>query len=210
MAEPVLVRAYTAKSPPASSPPRRTAVAPSQSLPPVSAFAFTNVLRCADSPDFRRAIDGIAEIYSKSRLSLADEYASHLPPLGEITAADSRGLRRDALRPGIKTALSSVPEGGSGSSEGSRKSRQRMRILGLSVYGKAKESQTPRRQIRIGCMGRSIVASCTTALASDLEAASSAVLIMPQESSAPPRASTSAATRSLQRLLTTPDSIDPS
>nr|POE65675.1 hypothetical protein CFP56_58781 [Quercus suber] len=214
MAEPVLVRAYNARSPEVSPRSRKPTTNPSQTLPPVAAFAFNDVLRCADSPDFQRAIDGIAEIYSKSRLSLADEYAAHLPPLGEITAADSRGLRPDVLRPGARTALSSVPEGGSGSSEGSRKSRRRVRIPGLSVYGRAKEPQTPRRKIQIGCAGRSIIATCTTAMAPDLkasvelEAASGTVLIQPQGTSAEPQRSTSVATQSLKRLLTTRDSVD--
>ncbi|KAF2021166.1 hypothetical protein BU24DRAFT_457170 [Aaosphaeria arxii CBS 175.79] len=57
----------------------------SERLPAADDFSFSAILRAVD-PEIREAIDAIAEICAKSRLSLADEYDAHLPPQGEITA----------------------------------------------------------------------------------------------------------------------------
>ncbi|EOA84116.1 hypothetical protein ACJQWK_01151 [Exserohilum turcicum] len=56
----------------------------SEQLPSADDFSFSAILRAVD-PEIRDAIDAIAEICAKSRMSLADEYDSHLPPQGEIT-----------------------------------------------------------------------------------------------------------------------------
>ncbi|USP72959.1 meiosis-specific topoisomerase spo11 [Curvularia clavata] len=56
----------------------------SEQLPSAEDFSFSAILRAVD-PEIRDAIDAIAEICAKSRMSLADEYDSHLPPQGEIT-----------------------------------------------------------------------------------------------------------------------------
>jgi hypothetical protein len=53
-------------------------------LPALEEFSFSAILRAVD-PEIRDAIDAIAEICARSRLSLADEYDAHLPPQGEIT-----------------------------------------------------------------------------------------------------------------------------
>ncbi|KAL1597018.1 endodeoxyribonuclease [Paraconiothyrium brasiliense] len=53
-------------------------------LPSIEDFSFSAILRAVD-PEIRDAIDAIAEICARSRLSLADEYDAHLPPQGEIT-----------------------------------------------------------------------------------------------------------------------------
>lgn len=53
-------------------------------LPSIEDFSFSAILRAVD-PEIREAIDAIAEICARSRLSLADEYDAHLPPQGEIT-----------------------------------------------------------------------------------------------------------------------------
>lgn len=53
-------------------------------LPSVEDFSFSAILRAVD-PEIRDAIDAIAEICARSRMSLADEYDAHLPPQGEIT-----------------------------------------------------------------------------------------------------------------------------
>ncbi|KAF1363566.1 hypothetical protein EJ07DRAFT_88947, partial [Lizonia empirigonia] len=57
-----------------------------EQLPALEDFSFSAILRAVD-PEIRDAIDAIAEICAKSRLSLADEYDAHLPPQGEITGA---------------------------------------------------------------------------------------------------------------------------
>ena len=56
----------------------------SEQLPAADEFSFSAILRAVD-PEIKDAIDAIAEICARSRMSLADEYDSHLPPQGEIT-----------------------------------------------------------------------------------------------------------------------------
>ena len=58
----------------------------SEQLPSADDFSFSAILRAVD-PEIRDAIDAIAEICARSRMSLADEYDAHLPPQGEITGA---------------------------------------------------------------------------------------------------------------------------
>jgi len=160
---PVLVRAYTSDH--HRSPLRLSHVGMSaaHALPPISSFAFADILRSADSPEFQQAIDGVAEICAKSHMSLADEYASHLPPLGEITAANSTANTQQLLRPGMRRALTSVPEASSGSSEGSKASKKRKRVFS---FGKQPDAENkPAREIRIGSMGRTISVGGITALA---------------------------------------------
>lgn len=183
-------------------------------LPPISSYSFAAILRSADSPEFQHAIDGIAEICAKNRMSLADEYSSHLPPLGEITAASSAAARPHALRPGMKRVLTSVPEGSSGSSEGSRKSKKR--TSGLFSFRRKEPAQIPpMKSMRIGSMGRTIPVNGTTAMAThvdlpaDSESAtqksSDAIEAHPQPVAA---RRTSAASSSLQRLLGQTSRID--
>ncbi|KAF1848072.1 uncharacterized protein K460DRAFT_277988 [Cucurbitaria berberidis CBS 394.84] len=58
----------------------------SEQLPSIDDFSFSAILRAVD-PEIRDAVDAIAEICARSRMSLADEYDAHLPPQGEITGA---------------------------------------------------------------------------------------------------------------------------
>merc|ERR1712070_312224 len=151
MTAPVLVKAYSGTRGNTStvSSARPAAIQP---LPPVSSYAFADILRSADCPEFQHAINGIAEICAKSRLSLADEYASHLPPLGEITAANSSTRRPQT----------SVPEASSGSSEGSGKAKKRKTAAG-SLWQQDLDGEGTRR-MQIGRMGRSISVGGTVAL----------------------------------------------
>lgn len=55
-------------------------------LPPISAYSFEGILG-AISEDIEEDLNGIAEILGRSRLVLADQHESHLPPTGEIRAA---------------------------------------------------------------------------------------------------------------------------
>ena len=48
-------------------------------------FSIENILQAIE-PNIRSTLDSIAEIYGRSKLSLANEHGSHLPPLGEIRA----------------------------------------------------------------------------------------------------------------------------
>ncbi|CAG8900354.1 unnamed protein product [Penicillium egyptiacum] len=100
---PVLVRAYSGDAqdrstpPPAmsarrflsfsssrsSAPPR-----PSQSdvmFPTDKHFSIESILQAIE-PDIRSTLDSIAEICGRSKLSLSNEYGSHIAPLGEICA----------------------------------------------------------------------------------------------------------------------------
>ncbi|KAI1932849.1 hypothetical protein LOZ65_000456 [Ophidiomyces ophidiicola] len=54
-------------------------------LPPVQDFGIEGILQAIE-PDIRNTLDTIAEICGRSKLSLANEYGSHRPPLGEIRA----------------------------------------------------------------------------------------------------------------------------
>lgn len=159
MTAPVLVRAYTSGRR-SSNDPQGAGI---QALPPISAYAFADILRSADSPEFQSAIDGIADICAKNRMSLADEYASHLPPLGEITDTTSAAIRPQLLRPGMRRALTSVPEGSSGSSEGSHESSKKPRGI-FNLRSRQPEQVPSLRRILIGSMGRSITAESTTAV----------------------------------------------
>jgi hypothetical protein len=159
MAQPVLVRSYTSpKRTPYGSPSGR-----SHALPPIAAFSFADILRAADSTDFQSAIDGIAEICAKNRLSLAEEYGSHLPPVGEITAVTTEiiSVRQQHGRFGMRRALTSVPEASSGSSDGSAKGMKKG-ILGVEPSSQSVKS--PLRLIRISSAGRTIPICGTTAM----------------------------------------------
>lgn len=164
MDAPVLVRAYTGTTSSASRT-HRAGSHETQALPPVSSYAFADILRSADCPDFQNAIGGIAELCAKNRMSLADEYASHMPPLGEITAASSVAARPHLSRPGIRRPLTSVPEASSSSSESSRKSLRKRAIFGFRRQQYQVGDSV--RQIRIGSMGRMVSAGSTVALAAN-------------------------------------------
>ncbi|ETN36372.1 uncharacterized protein HMPREF1541_08649 [Cyphellophora europaea CBS 101466] len=66
--------------------PRRTGIMsrPDQ-LPPLSAFSFDGILGSIQEV-IEEDLNGIAEIMGRSRLVLADQHDSHLPPTGEIRA----------------------------------------------------------------------------------------------------------------------------
>lgn len=55
----------------------------SYDLPPLESFSFQDILASID-PEIRASIDAIAEICGRSKMSLADEYDSHLPPQGQL------------------------------------------------------------------------------------------------------------------------------
>lgn len=168
MAQPVLVHAYTSPKPtPAGSPSGRS----SHVLPPIAAFAFADILRAADSAELQSAIDGIAGICAKNRMSLAEEYGSHLPPVGEITAVAPEPMpvparQQQYSKSNMRRALTSVPEVSSGSSDGSVKGRSRS-ILGFRL--KQEVMRSPMRNIRISSTGRTISLCGTTAMSTGAE-----------------------------------------
>ncbi|KAJ4322486.1 hypothetical protein N0V94_002360 [Neodidymelliopsis sp. IMI 364377] len=119
-----------------------------EQLPAVEDFSFSAILRAVD-PEIRDAIDAIAEICARSRLSLADEYDAHLPPQGEITDtgpgwATSTGAlvgrgRLSRISQGWTAAdntLMAVPEASSSSEMLAQEGR------GSTAEGKNKRSQS--------------------------------------------------------------------
>jgi hypothetical protein len=71
----------------------RAAARPPPPMPAVGAFSFVEILAAIEA-DVRGDIDAIAEACGKSRLSLANEYAAHLPPHGARGwGADGGGVR---------------------------------------------------------------------------------------------------------------------
>lgn len=72
----------------------RSTVSPRPSGPPLPSdkdFSIDSILQAID-PDIRGTLDSIAEICGRSKLSLANEYGSHIAPLGEIRAPSGGGL----------------------------------------------------------------------------------------------------------------------
>lgn len=61
------------------------ATQPDIPLPSDKDFSIESILQAIE-PDIRGTLDSIAEICGRSKLSLANEYGSHIAPLGEITA----------------------------------------------------------------------------------------------------------------------------
>jgi hypothetical protein len=199
MAQPVLVRSYTSpKRTPFGSPSGR-----SHALPPIDAFSFADILRAADSTDLQSAIDGIAEICAKNRLSLAEEYGSHLPPVGEITAVTTEtiSVRQQHGRFGMRRALTSVPEASSGSSDGSAKGMKKG-ILGVEPSSQSMKS--PLRVIRVSSAGRTIPICGTTAMSFGVSEDGAVQVPTLPNISRPQKAmpsSSSSAVSSLQRLM---------
>jgi hypothetical protein len=199
MAQPVLVRSYTSpRRTPFGSPSGR-----SHALPPIAAFSFADILRAADSTDFQSAIDGIAEICAKNRLSLAEEYGSHLPPVGEITAVTTEiiSVRQQHGRFGMRRALTSVPEASSGSSDGSAKGMKKG-VIGVEPSSQSMKS--PLRVIRISSAGRTIPICGTTAMSfgvSEDGAVQAPTLPNISRPRKPMSSSSSRAVSSLQRLM---------
>ncbi|KAL4815310.1 hypothetical protein BDW67DRAFT_164226 [Aspergillus spinulosporus] len=98
--QPVLVRSYSGDpddtSGPSKMPARRSFLfsrasnpqqqrEPEPELPAGEEFSIDGILRAIE-PNIRSTLDSIGEICGRSKLSLANEYGSHIAPLGEIRA----------------------------------------------------------------------------------------------------------------------------
>ncbi|KAL2825942.1 hypothetical protein BDW59DRAFT_145642 [Aspergillus cavernicola] len=95
--QPVLVRAYSGgsddNSGPSMMPTRRSFLFPGTTssqrrgpeLPSDEEFSIDGILQAIE-PNIRGTLDSIGEICGRSKLSLANEYGSHIAPLGEIRA----------------------------------------------------------------------------------------------------------------------------
>ncbi|KAJ5146451.1 uncharacterized protein N7515_001015 [Penicillium bovifimosum] len=107
---PVLVRAYSGehnKPTQQSTMSRRFFPFPGNSTPRPSQeiifpsdkdFSIESILQAIE-PDIRGTLDSIAEICGRSKLSLANEYGSHIAPLGEICATPSALNPVEEVRP---------------------------------------------------------------------------------------------------------------
>ena len=89
--QPVTVRVHSADAsshltPSRQPPPSSDIMSKKDELPPVSDFSLEGIL-AAIQPEIEGTIDAIAEIMGRSRLTLANEYDSHMPPQGEIRAS---------------------------------------------------------------------------------------------------------------------------
>lgn len=100
--QPVLVRAYSGNAQDTTAKPStmsarrifpftgsRSSVARRPSGPPLPTdkdFSIESILQAIE-PDIKETLDSIAEICGRSKLSLANEYDSHIAPLGEIRAS---------------------------------------------------------------------------------------------------------------------------
>ncbi|KAL8649414.1 MAG: hypothetical protein Q9210_004414 [Variospora velana] len=90
--QPVLVREYSQSSPRSSTLKQSRmkqkrfsgGKRESSEMPPLESFSFQDILSSID-PEIHDSIDKIAEICGRSRMSLADEYGSHLPPQGDLS-----------------------------------------------------------------------------------------------------------------------------
>ncbi|OJD33315.1 uncharacterized protein BKCO1_3100065 [Diplodia corticola] len=113
---PVIVRTYSGGS---SSRPRRPSSHMPQrpvTLPPAADFSFDGILHAVE-PEISGAIDAIAAICARSKLSLADEYAAHRPPHEVLDPAIPLELQQRQRWWSVvrDTALSAVPEASSSS-----------------------------------------------------------------------------------------------
>ncbi|KAI4236664.1 MAG: hypothetical protein L6R40_006106 [Gallowayella cf. fulva] len=96
--QPVLVREYSQGSPTSNSPrqskmksTKRSSGHRSSEMPPLESFSFQDILASIDS-DVHLSIDKIAEICGRSKLSMADEYSSHMPPQSDFSLPNLQGL----------------------------------------------------------------------------------------------------------------------
>ncbi|KAK2748500.1 hypothetical protein FQN57_000633 [Myotisia sp. PD_48] len=90
LSQPVIVSTYSPEPQESSSASQRRGSnmdsnRPPAQLPSVQDFGIEGILK-AINPDIQETLDAIAEICGRSKLSLANEYGSHRPPLGEIQA----------------------------------------------------------------------------------------------------------------------------
>ncbi|KAF2754935.1 hypothetical protein EJ05DRAFT_138513 [Pseudovirgaria hyperparasitica] len=113
-------------------------------LPPTNEFSFDAVLRAVE-PEIQSAIDAIAEICARSRMSLADEHEAHIPPQGEIRESEPSWIgRQHGGRQGWRMTqgtLTAVPEASSSSERlaGGSKASSESGKGKNSAYGSLKE-----------------------------------------------------------------------
>lgn len=109
---------------------------PAETLPPHDAFSFKTIMANlqAQSNEMDNALDGIAEIYARSRYSLSNQYEVHVAPHGSgasfVSAVPSSSSRRRGYSKGSQSqngltlqAIQSGDEDNSASTPSHRKRR---------------------------------------------------------------------------------------
>ena len=81
-------------------------------LPPAEVFSFESILQAIER-EAREDVDAIAEICGRSKMSLANEYDAHMPPLGELVAARPVGQPSAMTRSSLNQTLTPVEEASS-------------------------------------------------------------------------------------------------
>ncbi|KAL8719335.1 MAG: hypothetical protein Q9225_003656 [Loekoesia sp. 1 TL-2023] len=137
--QPVLVREYSQPSPSSTGMKQSkmrqkrnsTKNGDSSEMPSLESFSFQDILASID-PEIHGSIDKIAEICGRSRMSLADEYSSHLPPQGDFPMPSLQ----DHVDQVPVSRLEPVEEASSTHEESTSDSRSaRVRAARLSLVG---------------------------------------------------------------------------
>ncbi|KAL8929559.1 MAG: hypothetical protein Q9208_001228 [Pyrenodesmia sp. 3 TL-2023] len=146
--QPVLVREYSQNSPRPSIRQSRmrkyrnsSGNRDSSEMPPMESFSFQDILASID-PEVHGSIDRIAEICGRSKMSLADEYSSHLPPQADFSllgVAEQAGISR--LEP-VEEA-SSTHEDIQQDPRPTHSRAARLSLVGTSNHARGDLSSTP-------------------------------------------------------------------
>ncbi|KAL8855543.1 MAG: hypothetical protein Q9178_007831 [Gyalolechia marmorata] len=138
--QPILVREYSQDSSTSGSPrqpkmrsTKRSSGYRSSEMPPLESFSFQDILASIDS-DAHVSIEKIAEICGRSKMSMADEYSSHMPPQSDFSIP---GLQEGSDH-GAITRLDPVEEAPSTYEDTTANSRStRSRVARLSLASSA-------------------------------------------------------------------------
>lgn len=135
--QPVLVKEYSQEAPYPSKPKRskmrstkRSRGYQTSEMPPLESFSFQDILASIDS-DVALSIDKIAEICGRSKMSMADEYGSHMPPQSDLSITSMQ----DGGNEVAVSRLDPVEEASSTQEDvvdGSRSTRSRVARLSLA------------------------------------------------------------------------------
>ncbi|KAL8991519.1 MAG: hypothetical protein Q9169_007851 [Polycauliona sp. 2 TL-2023] len=135
--QPVLVKGYSQDAPFSTGPKQakmrsrqRSSGYRSSEIPSMESFSFQDILASIDS-DVALSIDKIAEICGRSKLSMADEYSSHMPPQSDFLITSLQGHGNEVA----VSRLDPVEEASSAHEEvidGSRSQRSRLARLSLA------------------------------------------------------------------------------
>ncbi|KAL8637118.1 MAG: hypothetical protein Q9228_005578 [Teloschistes exilis] len=141
--QPVLVKQYSKGPPSASSSGKSTSMKRrrqsrgnqvASDMPSLQKFSFQDILASID-PEVSTSIDKIAEICGRSKMSLADEYSSHLPPQGNLPIPILQEHTDEIPIPRLESVeeISSMREGSAPDSNAPRSGVTRLSIAGEST-----------------------------------------------------------------------------